>query len=478
MRFAIYARVSTEEQAKHGYSLAAQIYACKQKARELGAVDIKIFRDEGSGTTLARPGLTELRGLIKAKELDTLIVYDPDRLHRKLVNQLVITDEIESKGVSLEFVNFEWKNTPEGRLFYQIRGAISEYEREKIRERMAFGKLQKARQGKIPIGFDCLGYSYEKGTGRISIKETEAATVKCIYDMFINEGKSINSIASYLNKNGIPTKRGRGKWHRQVVRQVLLNSEAYAGNWYYGESKILINIPPIIDRYVSEAVANRMERARRLWAGKGRKDYLLSGIIKCGNCGNTMCGVWSGNRNVHKRGYTCRKSYEGNKNEGCRPVKRLPASKIEASVWKTVCGSLNDPRAILREIGYETSNKAVSYELNRTRQMLDQVQKGRLNIVNALASNIISIDDNLYERVAFLNERQKRLHSRKARLEVRLRHLENSVQLKEMELCAGDILKAMNNLSHEDKQALLRILVKQVVVTGRGKDLDIAIYTL
>ncbi|HZK17818.1 MAG TPA: recombinase family protein [Clostridia bacterium] len=478
MRFAIYARVSTEDQAKHGYSLEGQVYACRQKAQDLGATDIKVFKDEGSGSTLARPGLTELRGLIRAKEFDSLIVYDPDRLHRKLVNQLVITEEIESKGVSLEFVNFEWKNTPEGRLFYQIRGAISEYEREKIRERMAFGKLQKARQGKIPIGFDCLGYDYEKGTGNVSVNETEAGTVRLIYDMFANGGKSINAIAGFLNENGIPTRRGRGIWHRQVVRQVLLRSEAYAGNWYYGESKIPIDIPPIIDGRLSEAVSKRMKRARRLWAGKGHKKYLLSGIITCGDCGNTMCGIWSKNRAVHKRGYTCRKSYEGNKNAGCRPAKRLPANRIETPVWDAVCNSLNNPMAVLKELDYETTGREVSYQLDRTRRMLDQVQKGHLNIVDALASNLISVDDNLYERVAFLKERQERLFSRKERLENELHHLNNSISPGELELNAEDILKVMNNLNHVDRKALLRLLVKQVVVTGRGNDLDIAIYIL
>jgi DNA invertase Pin-like site-specific DNA recombinase len=175
LRAAIYVRVSTEEQAVHGYSLAEQREACSQRAAELGAVEILLFADEGaSGATLDRPGLDALREAVRMGTVNTLVLRDPDRLSRRLAHQLYLSEEFEKAGVQLEFLDFEWKTTPEGRLFYAIKGAIAEYEREKIRERVTRGKLQKARQGGIPVNFDVYGYRYDTETGEVSLYDEEA----------------------------------------------------------------------------------------------------------------------------------------------------------------------------------------------------------------------------------------------------------------------------------------------------------------
>ena len=169
MRAAVYARVSTEEQAKHGYSLDEQIDACSSRATALGADEILVFRDEAiSGAIMERPELNRLRELIAQGEINLLVIRDPDRFSRKLVDQLILTEEFEQAGVQLEFIDFTWQDTPEGRLFYSMKGAVSEYEREKIRERMTRGKIQKAKTGGIPINFTLYGYDYSSDTGIVS----------------------------------------------------------------------------------------------------------------------------------------------------------------------------------------------------------------------------------------------------------------------------------------------------------------------
>ena len=137
MNAAVYARVSTDLQAEKGYSLQTQIDACTQKAKEMGAVAIKTYVDDGySGSYLERPALDKLRDALDAKLYDMVVIYDQDRLSRTLSHQLLLTEEIEKSGAQLVFVSSEYKRTPEGILFYQIKGAFSAYEKEKIRERM------------------------------------------------------------------------------------------------------------------------------------------------------------------------------------------------------------------------------------------------------------------------------------------------------------------------------------------------------
>lgn len=109
MRAAVYARVSTEEHAQHGYSLAEPRESCARRAKELGATEILEFSDEGvSGATLERPGLEKLRDTLQEGIIDLIILRDPDRLSRKLAHQLILTEEFEKNGVRLEFLDFTW----------------------------------------------------------------------------------------------------------------------------------------------------------------------------------------------------------------------------------------------------------------------------------------------------------------------------------------------------------------------------------
>src|SRR5690606_28719175 len=127
------------------------------------SIDIKEYVDDGvSGEILDRPALTRLREDVRKGIIDKVICLDPDRLSRKLMNQLIITDEFDKKGVELIFVNGEYAKTPEGNLFYSMRGAISEFEKAKINERMSRGRKEKARQGKVLRDFQIYGYDYDK----------------------------------------------------------------------------------------------------------------------------------------------------------------------------------------------------------------------------------------------------------------------------------------------------------------------------
>lgn len=229
---AIYARVSTEEQAKHGFSIPAQIRECQDR---IGAIPALVFADEGvSGETLQRPALEELRQKISQSEIDTVYCLDPDRLSRKLLHQLLLTEEWERLGVYLYFVNGEYSKTPEGNLFYALRGAISEFEKAKITERMCRGRLEKARQGRVLRDFQIYGYDFDSQHDQLVINPEEAAIVRKIYAWFLAPPagmRGISGIARTLTQTAVPTKRGARMWHRQVVRQILCN-RTYIGEFY------------------------------------------------------------------------------------------------------------------------------------------------------------------------------------------------------------------------------------------------------
>src|SRR5262249_50182063 len=147
---AIYARVSTTEQADRGFSLPAQIEACQAMAQREGYAvpDQHIFVDDYTGTSLHRPQFTRLRDLIRQRVVHAVFVYDLDRLSRKLVDQLVVSDEFEEAGVALRIVTMpENAKTPEAEMFRSMRGVIAQYERAKILERCRGGSMRRVKDG-------------------------------------------------------------------------------------------------------------------------------------------------------------------------------------------------------------------------------------------------------------------------------------------------------------------------------------------
>lgn len=469
MRAAIYIRVSTEDQVKHGYSLAEQREACYRRAVSLGAITIKEFTDEGvSGATLDRPGLNALREAVRAGQIDVLVVRDPDRLSRRLAHQLLLTEEFEKAGVRLEFLDFTWQDTPEGRMFYAIRGAIAEFEKEKIRERMIRGKTQKAKQGGIPIGFYNYGYTYDPETDTVSILEDEAQIVRNIFNWFVYEDIGTNGIAKRLNSIGVPTRKRKGQWHRMVVHQILSNP-VYTGQWLY--KGITVPVPPIVSPDLWQKTQDKLKEARRLWAGGRKQEYLLSGLVTCADCGNTMTGVYANWWGEKLRRYTCRKTQPTAKNPGCSPSKMLLAEPLEQLVWVQVCSWLQDPEKLARAaLENWPQAEEIKKELGWIERHIEEVERGRSVILDALASGLVELDEKVKVRLVELKGRKEKLEQRQKELRQALQEAEITEQrLRELRVLAEHVLSRLDDLDFASKKALVRALVAQVIVSGRVK---------
>jgi site-specific DNA recombinase len=179
---AIYARVSKEDQGK-GYSIPTQIEAGQKLAEPEGynVPDAHVLIDEGiSGTTMDRPGLRTLRELVNAQAIAAVIVIDPDRLSRNLGHQLLLAEELEQAGVKLLIVSHPLEQGPQGWLFFQMRGALAEYERAKMLERMKRGSVGRANAGntwggQVPLGYRAIR---EPHKARWEVDPEEATIVR------------------------------------------------------------------------------------------------------------------------------------------------------------------------------------------------------------------------------------------------------------------------------------------------------------
>jgi site-specific DNA recombinase len=159
-RAILYARVSTDEQARSGYSLAQQLEALRQYAAREGYEVIEEVSDPGqSGASLERPGTDRVRDLVAAGGVSVVLAQDRDRFAREPAYHYLLRREFEEHGTKIRPLNDRGDDSPEGELTDGILDQLAKYERAKIAERTRRGKLRKAREGKVvatmkpPYGF-------------------------------------------------------------------------------------------------------------------------------------------------------------------------------------------------------------------------------------------------------------------------------------------------------------------------------------
>lgn len=407
---AILARVSTEDQKK-GYSLPTQIEGCLKLAEREGIVvpEQYIFVEDESGKIMERPGLRELRELLRLKAVAHVIVYDPDRLSRILAHQLILAEEIEKRAeAKLWFVTQTLDSSPEGWLFFQMRGAIAEYELAKIHERTQRGHRGRAQAGNVSGGGVKLGYRVirEPHKGRWEADEEQAAIVRRIFTLAL-EGISEWGIAVRLTRERMPTATGTGLWNATRIHRVL-TYEGYTGKFYWGKYRrvsktrrvlrdrsewIEVKVPAIIDEQTFQAVQRQLTK-NKLRSYRNRKhDYLLTGgRIRCGSCGRAMTGYGRREKWYYRCSSVCNVA---DPDLRCRRQVVL-SDTVEDAVWTAVLGVLAKPELVAQEAQRQqnTAGKRVAQlegELESIAACLTRCDRMDKRWLEAYAAEVIDV---------------------------------------------------------------------------------------
>ncbi|MEM4637935.1 MAG: recombinase family protein, partial [Candidatus Woesearchaeota archaeon] len=191
---AIYIRVSTEEQAKEGFSLAGQEQALKEHAKILGYDIYKVYKDEGkSAKDLHRPALQQMLKDAEKHYFSAIIVYKLDRFSRSLKDLILTIDKLKDMGI--DFISMQDRietASASGKLMFHIISSFAEFERDIISERTRFGMIEKAKEGgivsKAPLG-------YKISNGKLLVEHEQAEKVRTIFKEYLNSEQSLNNIA-------------------------------------------------------------------------------------------------------------------------------------------------------------------------------------------------------------------------------------------------------------------------------------------
>src|SRR5215203_4697905 len=223
-RAILYARVSTDEQARSGYSLAQQMEALREYAAREGYEILEEVMDPGqSGASLERPGIDRVRDLVAGGDISVVLAQDRDRFAREPAYHYLLKKEFEEYGTTIRALNDWGDGSPEGELTDGILDQLSKYERAKVAERTRRGKLRKAREGRvIRAGRPPFGFRYDEAGDGLLVHGLEMAVVEKIF-RYASEGVAVRAIQARLHAEGIPAPRGGRVWDDHALRRLIAN---------------------------------------------------------------------------------------------------------------------------------------------------------------------------------------------------------------------------------------------------------------
>jgi site-specific DNA recombinase len=508
MRVAIYVRVSTQRQAQD-QTIEQQIERLRahiqSKAWQLR--DEHIFRDDGySGASLTRPGLDRLRDQAAASAFERILLTAPDRLARKYVHQVLLIEELQQHNCQVEFLDRPMSQDPHDQLLLQIRGAVAEYERSLITERMRRGRLSKFRAGvllpwtRAPYGYR-LDTEHPRDPRGVRLDPAHSAMAAEIFAAYLQDGASLLSVAKQLWERSIPSPSGKKRWG-QTTLSGLLTNPAYTGQLYalrlhYRPSKMrrsathpvgrlsnsttlnprelwipVATIPAIVTQEQFDQVqAKLIQNKSRAKRNNKSYQYLLRALVSCGLC-QLACAARTVPAGKHGY-YRCTgKELEVQFRTEAAPCpsRFIPAQQLDELVWQDLCASMTHPEGINQALERARGGCWLPQELQARQENLRRAQASLAQQLNRLTEAYLG-------QVIPLAEYQRR----RTELEQRITVLENqasqlTVQVDQQQVLAGltasvtdfcqRVQRGLATATFEQKRQLVELLIDRVLVAN------------
>jgi DNA invertase Pin-like site-specific DNA recombinase len=497
VRVAFYIRVSTDEQKNSWFWVEMQINALKDllnfKANSANWIskDEWFFVDKWlSWKDLNRPEYNKMMSLVKKKEFDIIAVWKIDRISRNLSHLLFVFEELQKYWVSfyslkesIDFSGSIWKLT------FQIFGALAEFERETIKIRTTEWKMASARMGnyirnRVPFWYKKIPNLNTKKWSTLIINEEEAEIVRKIFDWFIYERKNYASIASELNKIYPKKFKKSAKWFDKDIWDLIRDnlylwfdySKFHTESW---EEKIIpVKIPQLLSDTVfrqAQFIAEKVSETKgKKWGGE--HIYLLSRKITYIESGRTF--VWYqrikwGHSYRHKKfiDKITWKSYENIE---------IPGEVIDGFVWDKINDLIRNPKEFFK-IFLQQNNltKEIQNMLNEQEKIIKKEEQNNVWIIN--------LDDDFYKwkiseerRTNLVQRYEKEIEEWQAKLTKLQKEIDKYIEMEAskdaLEYFSKNFNQQIDNLSIEQKQVIIDILVEKIEVSRIGEDIHFTPY--
>lgn len=353
LRCAIYTRKSSEEGLDMEFnSLDAQREACEAyvaSQRAEGWAAVRERYDDGgfSGGSLERPALQQLLADVQDGLVDVIVVYKIDRLSRSLMDFAKLVDVFDRNSVTFVSVTQTFNTTTSmGRLTLNILLSFAQFEREVIGERIRDKFAASRKRGMWMGGFVPTGYDVVDR--KLVINEAEAATVRHIFQRFVEVG-SATLLTRELVAQGVVSKRGRlidkGFLYKLLRNRVYIGEAVHKGTSYPGEHEAIVTreLWDKVDAILQESPRSRAANSRV------QTPALLKGLMFT-EAGVAMTPTATKKGSRLYRYYTSMDSIRNRAGEGQDGFVRLNAGMVEGAVLGEIRKLLRTPEVASRAI--------------------------------------------------------------------------------------------------------------------------------
>jgi site-specific DNA recombinase len=463
----IYTRVSTEEQAKGGTSLAGQKAACLEYCERQGYNVAKVFVEEGESAKTANR--TELKAMLEycrtAKDIKVVVVHKLDRFSRNAADHSQMKVYLAGMGIKLRSVTEPIDDSSTGKFIELVLSGVAELDNNIRTERTVKGMNQRLKDGRWTFP-PPLGYRAGRdatGAKTIIPDEHAAPLITQAFEEFATGLHTREQVLRKVTQLGLRTKKGK-LLSSQTFSQTL-RKPVYAGRIVVPEWNI--DVPGTFQPLVSQAVFDRVQsilNGRTVSVtprARSHADFPLRGFVKCGYCTERLTGSWSKGRKRYYAYYHCQ--------DGCtRATKDVMEGQFEEFL-----------RQLQPNVGYMRLYREIVLDVWHKKQGDSQKVQGVVSRkITQLRENKAKLEEAfVYQRAidaATYQEMRAKLSEELTLAEIELRDAqEEEIEIETVLDFAQMVLTNASNLwkvaPSEQKQRLQQVLFPEGVTYSEGK---------
>jgi len=452
---AVYLRVSTDMQAQEGYGLDVQYNAIKRYVMAYEIETPVIFVDDGyTGMNDDRPAFKKMQKLMKEGRVKFIITYGLDRIGR---TQMLILKFLKEDCVKADCDFFAVKDNIDSRskqtygILISILSIFAEMDHDSIVTKLFLGRKQRAIEGFWKGGgIPPFGYYYDKETKNLSVDVEKAQIVKKIYELYITNEYSPRQIADIFKLSG-----------DAVVFNILKNRTYLGEITFCGEQYKGLH-QRIIDDETFDLAQEVMQKRSSV---KSESNYLLSSLVRCGNCGAKMRYMMQGRKTNRKLKLLCYSKYKiiGKeyliKDPDC-PNHVYDAKEVENIVVKGIMDFA---------IRYSKAKRAKSIDSNGIIEGLKMTLKERQEEYSRLIRAYAKLgDENILDEAEAVKADIGRIE-RKIKAEEEAQAESKKLSERSKMLCT--LPDTWDKMTDKERQKIVRSIIKEVVLTDGSAEI-------
>ncbi len=491
LRVAAYARVSTDhEEQESSYEAQVEHFTKYIEGHEDWEM-AGIFADPGiSGKNIKRPEFQRMITECENGLIDKIITKSVSRFARNTLDCVQSIRKLKEKGIGVYFEKENLDTLQESSEFVlTIMASLAEEESRSISNNIRWSVKKKFENGQVMMSTaSFLGYTMGKD-GILQIVPEQAVTIKRIYGEFL-DGYSLSEIANGLMRDGVLSPTGKTTWHPTTIKSILQN-EKYKGDCHLQKTYLPDFLSPrrvknegqadsyyvedshaaIISKEMFEMVQQEFKKRNELRSsyqtgrGKYSGKYAFSGMITCGECGETYRRHQQYNKYKTYYIWVC-KRHENTGKSNCS-AKPLKEEAIKQAFVRAVNGLLKDRDKILDRLTNAIVGEITDDCDNDTKDIDESIQMAQEQIVQVLRQyqhgNMESVE---YERATKeLKMEIDALNLRKAEI----LDEQSKVQLAEYRIDAVKGLLQNGKILEEFDKTIFKSLVKKMKVINESE---------